>query len=125
MYDPDKEYDKIAEARHLACALVLAIRGRFGTGAEDKANVLEALALECMHRLDDLEVARVVLAAVGEKKIEVIKEVRALTGLGLKEAKELVEAAPTIVGQAVPMAQADAMKHALESAGASVIFKSA
>jgi hypothetical protein len=56
MYYSEKEYDKIAEARHLALALVLAIRGRFGTGAEDKANALEALALECMHRLDDLEV---------------------------------------------------------------------
>jgi ribosomal protein L7/L12 len=112
-----------------ARALAMAIRGHFRAASEGDAEVLEALASQCVRDLDELSPARatvrVVLAAVGEKKIQVIKEVRALTGLGLKEAKELVEAAPTIVGQAVPMAQADAMKHALESAGASVTFKSA
>jgi large subunit ribosomal protein L7/L12 len=75
--------------------------------------------------LDELSHApatvRVVLVASRERKIEVIKEVRGLTGLGLKEAKDLVEAAPTIVGQAVPMVQAYAMKRVLESAGAAVI----
>jgi large subunit ribosomal protein L7/L12 len=122
MYDPGKEYDKIVEARHLARALVLAIRGRFGTGAEDKANALEALALECMHRVDDLEVARLVLVASGERKIEVIKEVRAFTGLDLKGAKELVEAAPITLSERFGVVDTDAFKRALEGAGAAVLL---
>ena len=65
----------------------------------------------------------VVLAAAGEKKIEVIKEVRALTGLGLKEAKDLVDAAPKPVLEAVPKEQADKAKEQLEAAGATVEVK--
>ena len=65
----------------------------------------------------------VVLAAAGEKKIEVIKVVRELTGLGLKEAKDLVEAAPKSVKAAVPKADADAMKKKLEDVGAKVELK--
>lgn len=60
----------------------------------------------------------VVLAEVGEKKIQVIKEVRALTSLGLKEAKELVDTAPQPVLQGVPREEADGAKEALEGAGA-------
>jgi large subunit ribosomal protein L7/L12 len=65
----------------------------------------------------------VVLAAAGEKKIEVIKEVRALTGLGLKEAKDLVEGAPKAVKEGVNKEEADKIKAALEKAGAKVEFK--
>jgi len=65
----------------------------------------------------------VVLAAAGEKKIEVIKEVRALTGLGLKEAKDLVEAAPKPVLEHVAKDVAEKAKEALEGAGASVTLK--
>ena len=65
----------------------------------------------------------VVLASVGEKKIEVIKEVRAITGLGLKEAKDLVEAAPKPVLEKVNKEDADKAKAALEGAGASVEVK--
>src|SRR6187431_2117177 len=65
----------------------------------------------------------VVLAAAGDKKIEVIKEVRALTGLGLKEAKDLVEGAPKAVKEGVSKDEADKMKAALEKAGAKVEFK--
>jgi large subunit ribosomal protein L7/L12 len=65
----------------------------------------------------------VVLAAVGDKKIEVIKEVRALTGLGLKEAKDLVEGAPKPVKEGVNKEEADKIKAALEKAGAKVEFK--
>lgn len=60
----------------------------------------------------------VVLAEVGDKKIQVIKEVRALTNLGLKEAKELVDTAPQPVLQGVPREEADGAKEALEAAGA-------
>jgi large subunit ribosomal protein L7/L12 len=63
------------------------------------------------------------LMAVGDKKIEVIKEVRALTGLGLKEAKDLVEAAPKAVKEGVNKEEADKIKTTLEKVGAKVEFK--
>lgn len=65
----------------------------------------------------------VVLTAAGEKKINVIKEVRAITGLGLKEAKEFVESAPKTVKEGVPQEEADELKAKLEGAGASVEIK--
>jgi large subunit ribosomal protein L7/L12 len=65
----------------------------------------------------------VVLAAVGDKKIEVIKEVRAITGLGLKEAKDLVEGAPKAVKEAVSKDEAKKIKDALEKVGAKVELK--
>src|SRR6185312_14554205 len=65
----------------------------------------------------------VVLAAAGDKKIEVIKEVRALTGLGLKEAKDLVEGAPKTVKDGVAKEEADKIKATLEKVGAKVEFK--
>src|SRR5437868_2333452 len=60
----------------------------------------------------------VILAAIGDKKIEVIKEVRALTGLGLKEAKDLVEAAPKAVKEGVGKEEAEEIKATLEKVGA-------
>ena len=65
----------------------------------------------------------IVLAEVGSNKIAVIKEVRTITGLGLKEAKDLVEAAPKPVKQGVAKAEAEEMKKALETAGAKVELK--
>ncbi|MFZ0607819.1 MAG: 50S ribosomal protein L7/L12 [Xanthobacteraceae bacterium] len=65
----------------------------------------------------------VVLAAVGEKKIEVIKEVRAITGLGLKEAKDLVEGAPKSVKEGVNKDEAAKIKATLEKVGAKVELK--
>ena len=65
----------------------------------------------------------VVLAAIGDKKIEVIKEVRALTGLGLKEAKDLVEGAPKPVKEGVSKDEAEKIKAQLEKAGAKVELK--
>jgi large subunit ribosomal protein L7/L12 len=65
----------------------------------------------------------VVLAAIGEKKIEVIKEVRALTGLGLKEAKDLVEGAPKPVKEGVNKEEAEKIKATLEKVGAKVELK--
>ena len=65
----------------------------------------------------------VILASAGDKKINVIKEVRAITGLGLKEAKELVEGAPKAVKEAVSKDEAEELKKKLEEAGASVELK--
>jgi large subunit ribosomal protein L7/L12 len=65
----------------------------------------------------------VVLTGAGEKKIQVIKEVRAITGLGLKEAKDLVDGAPKPVKEGITKAEADEIKKKLEDAGASVELK--
>ena len=65
----------------------------------------------------------VILQSAGDKKIGVIKEVRAITGLGLKEAKELVESAPATVKEAVDKAAAEELKKTLEDAGATVEIK--
>jgi large subunit ribosomal protein L7/L12 len=65
----------------------------------------------------------VILASAGDKKIQVIKEVRALTSLGLKEAKDLVDSAPKPVLEKVPKEQADQAKEKLEGAGATVEVK--
>jgi large subunit ribosomal protein L7/L12 len=65
----------------------------------------------------------VVLASFGEKKIQVIKEVRAITGLGLKEAKEKVESAPTVIKEGVSKDEAEQIKEKLEAVGATVEIK--
>jgi len=65
----------------------------------------------------------VILTAAGEKKIQVIKEVRAITGLGLKEAKDLVDGAPKPIKEAIPEAEANEIKAKLEEAGATVEIK--
>jgi large subunit ribosomal protein L7/L12 len=65
----------------------------------------------------------VVLAAAGDQKINVIKEVRAITGLGLKEAKDIVESAPKEVKEDVPTAEANELKEKLEASGATVELK--
>ena len=65
----------------------------------------------------------VVLTGAGDKKIQVIKVVRELTGLGLKEAKDLVEGVPSLVKEGIPKADADALKKKLEEAGAAAEIK--
>jgi ribosomal protein L7/L12 len=114
-----------AQARLDAWALLMAIRGHFSTSSEGDAEALEALALKSVHNVDQLRDSnarvRVVLAAIGPQKIEVIKQVRALTGLGLKESKELVEAAPVALG-GCSETDAHNLEVALTAAGASVLL---
>ena len=74
-------------------------------------------------RVEEQTEFTVVLAAAGDKKIEVIKEVRAITGLGLKEAKDLVEGAPKPVKEGVSKEDAEKLKAQLEKAGAKVELK--
>ena len=87
---------------------------------------MQTLALDCVRHLDELLAIEgkrpiiVLLVKVGASKIEVIKTVRALTGLGLKEAKDLVEAVPTTIMEGVAVADANRAKDALESVGAAV-----
>ncbi len=82
-----------------------------------------AAAGEAAPEVEEKTAFDVVLTGAGEKKIQVIKEVRALTNLGLKEAKELVEAAPRPVFEGVSREQADDAKEKLEAAGATVELK--
>ena len=84
------------------------------------AAVAPAAAGEAAEEKTDFDV---VLAAIGEKKINVIKEVRAMTGLGLKEAKDLVESAPKAVKEGVPKDEAEKLKKTLEGVGATVELK--
>ena len=72
---------------------------------------------------EDKDDFTIMLVSAGDKKINVIKEVRAVTGLGLKEAKDLVEAAPSMVKEGIPEAEANEIKAKLEEAGASVEIK--
>ena len=79
-----------------------------------------APAAEAAEEKDEFDV---ILASAGDKKINVIKEVRAITGLGLKEAKDLVEGAPKPVKEGVAKAEAEELKKKLEEAGATVELK--
>src|SRR5277367_5521684 len=89
---------------------------------EEKWGVSAAAAVAAAAAEEQTEFT-VVLAAIGDKKIEVIKEVRAVTGLGLKEAKDLVEGAPKPVKEGVNKAEAEEIKKKLEAAGAKVELK--
>ena len=90
------------------------------SAAAPTAAAAPASAAEVVAEKTDFDV---VLVSYGEKKIEVIKVVRAITSLGLKEAKDLVDAAPSPVKQAVAKAEADDIKAKLEAAGAKVEVK--
>ena len=101
--------------------LVKAIEEKFGVTAA--APVAVAAAAGPAAVVEEQTEFTVILKAAGEKKVEVIKAVRAITGLGLKEAKDLVEGAPQTVKDAVSKADADKFKKELEAAGASVELK--
>ena len=92
-------------------------------GVSAAAPVAVAGAAPVAEAVEEKEYFDVVLASFGEKKINVIKEVRAMTGLGLKEAKDLVEGAPNVVKEGVNKDEADALKKKLEDVGASVELK--
>ena len=90
------------------------------TAAPVAAAAAAAPAGEAAVEKDEFDV---VLTAVGEKKINVIKEVRGITGLGLKESKDMVEGAPKVAKEGVNKAEAEELKAKLEAAGASVELK--
>ena len=102
--------------------LVKAIEEKFGVSAAAPVAVAAGPAAAAAPVEEQTEFT-VVLKAAGEKKVEVIKAVRAITGLGLKEAKDLVEGAPQNVKEAVSKDDAAKMKKDLEAAGASVEVK--
>jgi large subunit ribosomal protein L7/L12 len=106
-----------------AAELSKMLEEKWGVSAAAPVAVAAAAAPGAAAPAEEKTEFTVVLAAAGDKKIEVIKEVRAITGLGLKEAKDLVEAAPKAVKEGVNKKDADDMKKKLEAAGAKVELK--
>ncbi len=102
--------------------LVKEVENEFGVSAAAPVAVAGAAAGAAAPAEEKTEFD-VVLAAAGDKKLEVIKVVRELTGLGLKDAKDLVEAAPKTVKEAAPKDEAESIKAKLEAAGAKVELK--
>lgn len=103
--------------------LVKAMEEKFGVSAAAPVAVAAAPAAGGAAAAEEQTEFNVVLAAIGEKKVEVIKAVRAITGLGLKEAKDLVEGAPNTVKEGVSKEDAAKFKAELEKAGAKVELK--
>lgn len=103
--------------------LVKAMEEKFGVSAAAPAAAAAGPAAAAAAPAEEQTEFNVILAAIGEKKVEVIKVVRAITGLGLKEAKDLVEAAPKEVKEAVSKDDAAKFKKDLEAAGATVEVK--
>jgi len=102
--------------------LVKAFEEKFGVSAASMA-VAGPAGGAAAAAVEEKTEFTVMLLAAGEKKVEVIKVVRAATGLGLKEAKDVVDGAPKAVKEAIPKADADALKKQLEDAGAKVEIK--
>jgi len=108
-----------------AAELVKAMEEKFGVSAAAPVAVAAAPAAAAAAPADDADAeVSVILASVpADKKIAVLKEVRTLTGLGLKEAKDLVEAAPKAVKENIKKDEAESIKKTLEAAGATVEIK--
>ncbi len=117
--------DAIAEMSVMdVVQLVEAMEEKFGVSAAAAVAAAPVAAAgdggAAVEEKDDFDI---VLASVGEKKVNVIKAVRSITGLGLKEAKELVDGAPSTIKEAAPKAEAEEAKKVLEEAGATVELK--
>ena len=125
MADLDKLVDELSKLTVLEAAeLSKKLEDTWGVSAAAPAAVAVVpgaeAAVEAAAEKDEFDV---VLAAIGDKKINVIKEVRAITGLGLKEAKDLVEAAPKPVKEGAGKEEAEEIKKKLEEVGATVELK--
>jgi large subunit ribosomal protein L7/L12 len=122
MADTQRIYDDLSKLTILEMA-ELTKKMEEGWGVSAAAAVAVAAPGAAAAPVEEKTEFTVVLTAVGEKKIEVIKEVRALTGLGLKEAKDLVEGAPKTVKESVNKEEAGKIKAMLEKVGAKVELK--
>ena len=123
MADLNKIVDDLSKLTVLEAAeLSKLLEEKWGVSAAAPVAVAAAAAAPAAAAEEKTEFT-VQLTAAGEKKIEVIKEVRAITGLGLKEAKDLVEGAPKTLKEGVAKADAEKFKKQLEAAGAAVELK--
>jgi large subunit ribosomal protein L7/L12 len=124
MADLSKIVDELSKLTVLEAAdLAKMLEEKWGVTAAAAVAVAAAPGAGAAAAAEEKTEFTVVLAAVGDKKIEVIKEVRALTGLGLKEAKDLVEGAPKPVKEGVNKDEANKIKATLEKVGAKVELK--
>jgi large subunit ribosomal protein L7/L12 len=124
MADLAKLVDELSSLTVLEAAdLAKLLEEKWGVSAAAAVAVAGPAAGPAAAAVEEQTEFTVVLAAAGDKKIEVIKEVRAITGLGLKEAKDLVEAAPKPVKESVGKDEAEKLKKQLEGAGATVELK--
>ena len=124
MADLSKIVDELSSLTVLEAAeLAKLLEEKWGVSAAAAVAVAAAPGAAAATPAEEKTEFTVVLAAAGDKKIEVIKEVRALTGLGLKEAKDLVEGAPKPVKEGVNKDEAEKVKAQLEKAGAKVELK--
>ena len=108
------------------CELVKAIEEKFGVSAQAPvvaAGAVSEAGAGGAAAEEEKSIFTVVLTGIGSNKIQVIKEVRALTSLGLKEAKDLVDSAPKAVKEGIPKEEAEEMKKKLEATGATVELK--
>ncbi|WP_428029845.1 50S ribosomal protein L7/L12 [Ancylobacter sp.] len=123
MADLSKLVDELSSLTVLEAAeLAKLLEEKWGVSAAAAVAVAAAPAAAAAPVEEQTEFT-VILASAGDKKIEVIKEVRAITGLGLKEAKDLVEAAPKAVKEGVTKDEAEKIKAQIEKAGAKVELK--
>ena len=106
-----------------AAELVKAMEEKFGVSAAAPVAVAAVAAAPAEAAAEEVSEVNVILASAGANKIAVLKEVRAITGLGLKEAKDLVDGAPKAVKEGVKKEEAEAIKKQLEEAGATVEIK--
>ncbi len=125
MANLEKIVDELSSLTVLEAAeLAKLLEGKWGVSAAAAVAVAAAPAAGAAAApVEEQTEFNVILAAIGDKKIEVIKEVRAITALGLKEAKDLVEAAPKPIKEGVTKEEAEKIKAALEKAGAKVEVK--
>ena len=124
MANLEKIVDELSSLTVLEAAeLAKLLEGKWGVSAAAAVAVAAAPAAVAAAPVEEQTEFTVVLSAIGDKKIEVIKEVRAITALGLKEAKDLVEAAPKPIKEGVSKEEAEKIKAALEKAGAKVELK--
>jgi large subunit ribosomal protein L7/L12 len=106
-----------------AAELVKAMEEKFGVSAAAPVAVAAGPAAAAARAEDEASTVDIILASAGANKINVLKEVRTITGLGLKEAKDLVDAAPKAIKEGVDKKEAEEIKTKLEAAGATVELK--
>jgi large subunit ribosomal protein L7/L12 len=124
MTNLEKIVDELSSLTVLEAAeLAKLLEEKWGVSAAAAVAVAAAPAGAAAAPVEEKTEFTVILTAAGDKKIEVIKEVRAITALGLKEAKDLVEGAPKAVKEGVTKEEAEKIKAALEKAGAKVELK--
>ena len=124
MADIDKLVEQLSALTVLEAAeLSKALEEKWGVSAAAPVAVAAAPGADAGAAVEEQDSFDVVLASAGDKKINVIKEVRSITGLGLKEAKDMVEGAPKVVKEGASKEEAAELKAKLEEAGATVELK--